>query len=341
MPTPGLIAALSLAAVFGTALVWLAFYYVYQYIHLRCLELDHWSHIITPPAWRRECRHCEGTGRVVKVEVGERHHGKKRGRSRKRVDDGEEGNGGGMRGGDGGREEIGMQKTRRALPTTGYSQGRDGQEQYNPWHGYQGNGQAVPQMGAAYPPPTGYPSPYPQTYQQAYPQAAQVTSPFVMPAVHQRQPQQAPALATEYPAAESVSSRPYAKHTRKTSTARSMQSQPVSTAKPRPTRRRETREHKVDYIHIVDKYPSIVQKSLKREHSISPLPSASSSSSSDSAEEVPRTSIPEAKPRLEMPFQAPQFPPWGMSAPTNFPLQWSDEGKVGGRNGNARYVTPP
>ncbi|KAH7065955.1 hypothetical protein BKA63DRAFT_168021 [Paraphoma chrysanthemicola] len=338
MPTPALIAALSLAAVFSTALVWLAFYYVYRYIHLRCLELDHWFHVITPPAWRRECRHCEGTGRVVKVEVGERHHGKKRGRSRRRsrsksknrgVEYGGEGNGGGMRGGNGGREEIGMQMTQRALPAAGYPQGRDGQEQYDPWNGYQGHGQVAPQMGASYPSPIGYPAPFPQTYQQPYQKA--------YPQVPQ-QPQQTPPLVTPYPAAESVSStRPYAKHTRKTSTARSMQSQPVSAAKSRPTQSRKTREQKVDYIDIVEDYPPIVKDSLKKKRPVSPLSSSSSSSSSESAEEVPRKSIPQAKPRFEMPFQSPQYPPWGVPAPTDFPWQWSgNEGKAGGRNSNAR-----
>ncbi|PZC92988.1 hypothetical protein A1F95_07611 [Pyrenophora tritici-repentis] len=105
----------------------------------------------------------------------------------------------------------------------------------------------------------------------------------------------------------------------------------------------------VDYIHICDEYPPIVQEALKK---TAPRPCSSSSSScssekSDSTQEVPRASIPRATPAFTSipPFQFPQYPQMSTrawNAPRSYPRQWMHDAMGGdGANVKARYAPFP
>ncbi|KAF2026962.1 hypothetical protein EK21DRAFT_91967 [Setomelanomma holmii] len=378
MPSTNLIIALSFAAVFGTALVWLAIYYVHRYIHLCCLELDHWLHLFTPPAWRKECRHCEGTGRVVKVEVEEGQRSRSRGRRRRSKSGGrsdkmkghkmlEAGDAQWKRDTDGnvGQEHVQMRRSRPALPASPMQ--RQGMpEQYNPWSTWQGQGPIGPQMGIAYPPQMAYPAmqqqAYPQTYPQnqalphPYPQLNQQAAPFAMPPVSQHHHQPS---STAMPVASPISSPPmHQKHHRRTyGRAPSIPSEPAP--QPKSARNHEARVRKVDYIHIVDDLPPMVKEAIaqkkSRAKSPSPPSSSPSSSSSEVVEEVPRAEKPGTTKIFgdtsgAVPFQFPPYPGlstrvWG-EAPTSWPRQWGGNGNMGGNatgggTGNRyRYVSP-
>lgn len=351
-----LVIALVFAALFGTAFVWVAIYFIHQYIHRRCVELDHWFHLITPPSWRRSCRHCEGTGRDYDLQ-NEKSRSRSKGRSRSRERGRWErsrtrGEGRGVRmieagtEWSGNEEQVRMQRPRQMLPASPAMQRAGTVEGYNQWQGWQGQANAGQQMGVAFPQaavhPQAYPQVYPQTFQQPYPQA----SPFTMPAPVQRQQPQHVAMPTP----GSVTSVPaYRKPTRRAYTAPSERSQQtVPQTKPKAPRQ----VHKVretDYIHIVDEFPSIVQEEIRRKQKAeqkaarkarSPSPS-SSSTSSGPVEEVPRTSIPQGTQRFAdaVPFQFPHT----FNAPTSYPRQWC--GHTGERGmpsmpNEPRYASP-
>jgi hypothetical protein len=318
-----LIIALVFAAVFGTALIWLAIYYIHRYIHLRCLELDHWFHLLTPPQWRSPCRHCEGTGRDVADKTRSRSSRRReRSRSRGRYERS------GIRGGGHGRvqrmietdtewdafrPEM-MKRPRQPLPAVSQvMQSPRGQEQYNPWQAWQVQNvgqQMYPQVFQQYPQ---YPQAFPQnTHSQPYQQDARLTSPFMMPA-----PKTVGSSASSAPA--------YYKPPRKAASER-----PEPPRK--PAQEKEHRVHREDFIHIVDEYPPLVKEAITK--AAPPPPSSptqsDSSTSTESAEEVVRSSIPQAPPRFVNPtFPYPQYAPLTDHArhvPTSYPRRWNGTG---------------
>lgn len=225
-------------------------------------------------------------------------------------------------------------RQRQALPESMPMQRAVGDEQYNPWQGWQGQ-----QMGVAYPQSVMYPHAYSQMYPQPVQQPYVQASPFERPAPA---PQHQASRPTKPTHGSKSSASTHHKPARKAYTApppseRSEPRAPPPKPKaPKPSHRvRET-----DYIPIVDEFPPIIQEKIKAEKAAakatarrarSPSPS-SSSTSTESVEEVPRTSIPQASPRLGNPaFQMPRYPTWDGTG--QYP-------KHGG-NDQARYAAPP
>lgn len=343
MTNKNLIIALSFAAIFGAAFIWLIIYYLHSYLHRKWIEFEHWLHVVTPPKWRSTCRHCEGTGRAVFLEKG-----KSRSRSRKRTERSRERS---MPRHERGQRAIedtgwsghnGIHQPRAALPTSSPARRHGMEEQYNPWTTRQGQAPGGQQLGMTHPQPAMYFHMYPQAIPQAYPQ----TSPFMMPQ------QQVPQMAMPIP--ESVSSRTtHHKHGRKVHVERPKEREPkAAETKPKSAMRSTTKTEHTDYVHIVDELPPIVLKNMKKNAPPSSISSSSFSSSvsSDPVEEVPRSSIPQAAPRFANPtsFQIPtyQYPTtraWG--APTSYQRQWAGvQGATGGYGGRAneqaRYAQP-
>jgi hypothetical protein len=339
MSNTNLIVAIVFAGLFGAALVWLAVYYMHRYIHLRCLELDHWFHILTPPAWRSSCRHCEGTGKIVKAKEKSRlssRQGQERSTSRGRRDKAQNEKGQRIFEADTEYNAIGQesnpgQRSRPALPSSSSVQSPGGEQQYNPWQGQLPGAQ---QLKLAYRQPAMYPQTYQQPFQQSWPQ--HVTS-FTMPAP---MPQQQ-TVYVPVPVPSAVSSMPaYRKPLRKAYTERS------DSQADRKASKEGSRARRTDYIHIVDDYPPIVKERMKKAAptQVSSSSPSSSSTSTSSAEDVPRASIPRTA-RHFTEAQALQFPQhphlttriW--DAPTSHPRQWTGNAGGGGPNGQARYVS--
>ncbi|KAF2821310.1 hypothetical protein CC86DRAFT_411008 [Ophiobolus disseminans] len=354
MPNTNLIVAFVFAALFGSALLYLAIYFIHEYIHRRCLELDHWLRRITPPQWRRPCRHCEGTGLGldVKEKSRSRSKGRSRSRGRKERSRGRRGDVRMIEAGTEWSDEGMVQRPRQVLPASPMIRGGGMEEQYNPWQDWQGqNGGAqqmgigypqggAQQMGIAYPQAPVFPhvhaQMHPQMCQQPFPQAQQFMMPVPVPQ------QQDPCVAMPIPA--SVSSMPTYHKPHKAYTALFEQSQRAAQPKPKAKAKRVHKVQETDFIHFVDDYPPIIKESLKKKAAQQPTSgtSSSSSTSTEPAEEVPRTSIPQGTPRFAEPaaFQFPQYPvTW--NAPTSYPRQWDANAGGGGRaNEQARYASP-
>ncbi|KAF1917357.1 hypothetical protein BDU57DRAFT_537049 [Ampelomyces quisqualis] len=326
MPSTNLIVALVFAALFGAALVWLAIYYLHRYIHRRCLELDHWFHVLTPPHWRSTCRHCDGTGREGEKKARSRSRSAERSRSRGRreksrgrhvraqrvIEADTEWNGIG-------RE---VQRARHALPAASPSMMQSA-DVYNPWLGWQGQMPGVQQFAQ----PATYPAMYPQAYQQYVPRAAPIA---MQPPIVQQQAMPTPSSLSSMPS--------YQKHPRRAHTERS-----EAPSKSKHAPKEGPRVRKTDYIHIVDDYPPIVKEAIKKaappRHSTSA--SSTSSTSTEPAEEVPRKTIPQVTPRFAEPppFPFPQYPhlaPRAWDPPAAYPQQFG----FSGATEQARYESP-
>jgi hypothetical protein len=325
MPNKNLIIATVFAAVFAAVFLWAAIYVVNKYIHDCCLEFEHWFRAVTPPHWRRPCRHCE-LGLMEKSRSRSRRRSRSRYRSRSR-NTGIIGNGSGNLNVNVYEERVRNSNSnanlRQVLPAAAPApvvQRPMLEEQYTPWQGWQGPANSGQQhMGIAYPQPAMYPQAYPQMYPQPFQQPYTQPAPLMMPAP-QHPPRHIP---------DSVSSNPTYAKPRKAHTAPSERSQPrAAPAK----QKRVNRVRETDYIHLVAEYPPIVKESIRAKKAAAPRapPSPSSSDSTEPAEEVPRASIPQGTPRAA--FQYPQYPA-GWDAPGNHPRQW--EG-----NDQARYASP-
>jgi hypothetical protein len=335
MANTNLVIALVFAAIFGTVLIWLAFYYVYRYIHQRCLELDHWF-LLTPPQWRSPCRHCQGTGRSENEKSRSR-SSRRREKSRsgeRRNDSMTRGHVKGERvlGADTEWNVIGREQIQRlgySLPTSPSVQRRGEEEQYGPWQGWRAQANSGQQMyPQAYPQ---LPHVFPQTaLQHPYTQDGRLTSPFTMLAAR-------PVLSS-MPRAPN-----YQKPPRKAYTVRSQLQ-----VKSQPARKDNLRTRKTDYIHIVDDYPPIVKEAIMKAASQPPTSSSSSGStiSTEPAEEVHRKTIPQATPQFAdtLPLQFPQSSqPTNQTKvfPTSYPRQWNGNMSGGGRpTEQVRYASP-
>ena len=300
MTNASLIIALVFATLFGCVAVWLVLYFTHRYIHERCLEFALWFHRITAPTTC--CQHEE-----VHIELKERSRGarddKTRGRSGRnkyRERDIE----------DNRFEDVGAGWPRNApmgrsiprLQMGAFPPGQQyGQQTYLP-RGWQG--QVAPMVQMAYPqaamfpqmplqqgnammPPVAMPSRTPQVV------FAQTPAAIPTPTHHRRPPQQ--------PYAETSSDASKA-------TPRHQQSE-----KPKPRPKRASHVNEVDYIHICDEYPPIVLEAMKKAAPPPSSVSSSSSASSDTTQEVPRVSIPRARPRFADPvsFEIPEYPQLG------------------------------
>jgi hypothetical protein len=214
-------------------------------------------------------------------------------------------------------------------------------------------------FGQPYYPPIGWQDPAQGAGQMLYPQppmqpqmpspwqaqgAAQM-SPFTMPAVMPRQP--LPQMPTRMPEPVQYQPRHHARdrpqyrhaHTEmRSDTTKTSQQSSLPVKKKYPTKRARKVEE-VDYIHICDEYPPIVLDTLGKEAPLSPSSSSSSSESSGTTQEVPRASIPTAKPGFaDLPFQFPQYPHLATRAwddPRLYSRQWMGGNK---RDANARYA---
>lgn len=233
------------------------------------------------------------------------------------------------------REQV--QRARQALPSPSM-QSRALEQQYNPWQGQvQGQMPGAQQMNMGYQQQALYPQTYSQTYQQTFQQPwPHNVTPFTTPAP---MPQQH-TTHTAIPVPWSISSVPaYQKPPRKAFTERS-----ESQAKPKPVPKERPRVRRDDFIHCVDDYPDIIKDSMQKAatKASSSSSSSSSSTSTESAEEVPRKTIPQAATRFAQPqpFHFPQnpyltAPTW--DAPTSHPRQWNDN--TGGPD-EQRYASP-
>jgi hypothetical protein len=320
-----LIVALVFAALFGAVLIWLAIYYIHRYIHLRCLELDHWFHLLTPPHWHTPCRHCEGTGRS-KIEKSRSRSSKRRERSRgrgrrERCRHERVGYGRGQRMIEADAEWNGngqghqMQRPRQTLPMSPAMQ-TPGVGEYGPWPSqwqWQGQMPGAQQFAQPAMHPQAFPQMYPQAFQQAY-------------GMPQKQAMPDSSYTSSVP--------PYQKSSRKVQAQRSDKEATTSKQVPKDS----SRVRKTDYIHIVDDYPPIVKEAIKKaapKPPPSPTSLTGSSASTEPAEEVPRTSIPQATPRFGGP---PLFPFLSNPTPVFDTPQWN--GNEGRPNKQARYALP-
>ncbi|KAF1831460.1 hypothetical protein BDW02DRAFT_54997 [Decorospora gaudefroyi] len=336
MANTNLIIALVFAAVFGAALIWLTLWYIHRWIHQRCFDLEHWFHILIPRRSRQPQRvyverveqgeDSKHRSRSAKRERGYSEHA----RSRKRHESHDrEANTGWPR-------QRDVERARPAMNAPVQQQQPYGQPYY-PSIGWQNPTQGAGQM--AYPQQalqSQVPMPWPA-------QGAAGMSPFVMPMVAPQQP--LPQMTAQIP--EPVQyppqyqarpqpqyQKPYAETM--TSDAPKASQRDSSSFKARPPAKRMRPVEQVNYIHICDEYPPFVQEALKK--AAPPSPSSSSSSSSDSSgttQEVPRASIPRAKPGFAdtLPFQFPQYPQMATrawNAPRSYPRQWTGDGMGGG-----------
>lgn len=321
MKDNNLMIALTFAAIFGAALVYLILWHIHRYIHQRCLDLEHWFHVLSP----HPSKTC-----TEKTEMRER--SKQRSRSRKRERGGSESRRYHDR--DGSADWSRQRDVERARPMMllDTPQQPYGQSYY-PAIGWQDPGQGASQMMY------GQQMPW-QNYGMA-----QMT-PLTMP----QQPFPQMAARIPEPAQHQT---PYQTHdgsrhqqahveidTPKTGRRKSTTVKPEFTKKAPPV-------EKVDYIYICDEYPPIIQEALKR---AAPRPSSSSSCSSETSgttEEVLRANIPRATPGFTTvpPLQFPQYPQMATRAwntPRSYPRQWMGEAIGGdGANIKARYAPFP
>jgi hypothetical protein len=347
-----LIIALVFAALFGIALIWLAFDYIHRYIHLRYLELDHWFHLFTPLQWHSSCRHCEGTGRNFKEKSrsrssrrrersksrGRRERSRHERRGEKMIEVDTEWMGIGQ-------EEESMRRPTRALPSPSM-QNHGAAEQYYTWQSQMPGGV---QMSLAHAQPAMYTQAYSQMYIPTFPQPYAQGGPQALP---YPVPQQQTAYMA-IPTLSSVSSMPpYQKHPRKACAER-----PEPQTKSRHATRDGSRVRRTDYIHIVTDHndlPPIVKEAIEKEavdkgkrEALSASSLSGSSMSTEPAEEVPRTSIPQATPRFAepQPYQFSQTPhpttrAWDAAGP--YPWQWNgNTGRGATQNEQIRYASPP
>ncbi|OAK97235.1 hypothetical protein IQ06DRAFT_42083 [Phaeosphaeriaceae sp. SRC1lsM3a] len=328
MPSTNLIVALVFAALFGAGLVFLSLYIIYSYVRKRCLELDHWFHLLTPKQLRSPCRHCEGTGRDVREKSRSR-SSQRKSRSRSRVERGRsqqervgksfgqsmnvaemEWNAispkGQLRGGGQGQ----LSPYRQALPAAPAMQSTGITEHYNAWQW------SSPRQ---YTKAATYPQPYPQAFQLPHMKGGPQMESYAPPAPSPLHP------AIPVPSS-ALSMPPYQKPPRKAPMERS---EAKSRSKPRQAPNDSNRVRTTNYIHIVDEYPPLVKEAI-RKAAMPPAPAPSmlsssiSNASTESIEELPRVSIPQAIPRPTdaSPFAFPQYPhlatrAW--NAPTAYP----------------------
>lgn len=343
MPSTNLIIALVFAALFGAGLVCLALYCLYCSFRKRCLELEHWFHLLTPKQLRSPCRHCEGTGRDIREKSRSRSSQRKsrsrsrakRGRSRherggnRTIEADTEWNMIGAREGRLRAGEERLQRPRPALPAAPAVQSPGVNEHYNPWQAANSQQYAQPAM---------YQQVYFQVPQQPYTQGVPPLESYPMPApLPSYQAQLASSSATSMP--------PFQKPPRK---SRIERLEPSSRSRSRQVWKDGNRVRTTDFIHIVDDYPPIVKEAIRKAAQnkepvlSSAMSSTDSSTSTEPVEQVPRVSIPRAVPRFAepSPFPLPQYPDptarvWGV--PTMYPSQWNHNG---GPVEQARYASP-
>jgi hypothetical protein len=326
-----LIITLVFAAVFATALLWLGFYYVHGYIHVRCSELYHCIHVLIPLRWRGP----DGK------EKSRPRSSTRRGRSKSRSRQGRFRHGQRMIEANTEWEGIGQEQEhiRRQMRALPMASSMSAAQQYDPWQGSAQDGQ---QMGMAYSQPAIYPQAYPQMGMPTFPQPYAQGGPHAWPFTTPRQQAAHRAMHTT-PSVSSVLA--HKEVPRKARTE-----QPESQTRPRHISRDGPRVRTMNFIHIVggpDDLPPIVKEAVEKAKGTAPSDSSSSSDSSTSTEveEVPRTSIPQAASRFTepQPFQVPQYPDlttqvW--NAPGFYPQQWNgDTGRGTTQNEQPRYAS--
>lgn len=281
MLSTSLVIAIVFAGIFGTALIWLTFYCVHRYIHMFCLELNHWLHVhvLIPPAWRSPCRHCEGTGRKVKPREKSRSSSarRRRGRSTSRGRRGTSRHSRGLRMIEAdtewqgiGREQEEMRRPRPTLPSSQAMQDPVSEQQYDPWQGQMSGAQ---QMYPAYQQSAMYPQAYANTYQQSFQQPWHHNAAMPAP-VHQ----QTILIPIHIPPSSAYSTPVYPKVPRRAYTERS-----ESQASRKAPLKERSRVRRNDFLHIVDDYPPIIKNSSKKTAAAHVSSSSSSSSSTSTA----------------------------------------------------------
>ena len=304
MKNTNLIIALTFAGILGAALIYLILWYIHRYIHQCCLDLEHWFHVLSS----RRSKTC-----VEKAEM--RETSKQRSRSRQR----ERGRSESRRNYDW-KENAEWWRHRDVERMRRMMQLDAPQQLYGPTY--------YPALGRQDQTPSaslmmyGMAQVAPIAMSTAIPQQSipQMTTRMQEPAQYQSQYQARDRMQHRQACPKTASS-----HMSKTSRDTSPM---VKHKLPKKARAVE----KVDYIHICNEYPPIVQEALKTA-ATPPSSSSSSSSSSCSSErsgttqEIHRASIPRATPAFTSmpPFQFPQYPQmttraWSASRP--YPRQW-------------------
>ncbi|KAF1938092.1 hypothetical protein EJ02DRAFT_514778 [Clathrospora elynae] len=332
MANANLIIALVFAGIFGAALIWLALWYIHRYIHQRCLELDHWFHLLSP-------RQPTPPPCVYVGKIEQREQSKQRSRSAKR---------------ERGRSENARPREQYGSRDRGSHQASNSNKEWPSNRDVENARPTIqinppmqnPLYGQPYYPVIGWQE-YPQQMmhpQMSMPwqsQGAPQISPYAMPATVPQQPLPQMAAAIPEPARYPPQYRqPYGEIYSEAPKSNQPRSSP---ARPKSPRKRGRRVNKVDFFHICDEYPPFIREALKKEAPSSSI-SSSSSSVSGTTQEVPRDSIPQATPGFAdtLPFQFPQYPHQASrayNAPTSFPRQWMG-GRTGGDGADyqARYA---
>lgn len=329
MANPGVVASIACSAIFGTAILWLCIYYLHRYIHMRCLHLDHWFHLLTQPS------ELEDYGRELgrKIESSpsasdSRPRSVRRGRSqgcererdarehrspREREDS--------VRNGEG--------RTQRPRPVMPLQRPRG---EYYPSIEWQGANQMPLGIGMH----DSMPMPITPALEP------HLASPILPPRVPQLAPHVATHMAVTPP--ETVSYVPTGErrygepHYEHEPTEGNQTEEPEESQTLHP----ELEPVRMDFIHICDEYPPIVVEALKQ--STSSPSSDSSSDSESSVQNIPRAFIPRSAPHntfpSSLPFQFPQHPHLQTrmydAGPTSFPRQLLDKSNGRGERAEGR-----
>lgn len=298
MANTNLIVAIVFAGLFGAAVVWLAIYYLHRYIHMKCLKLAHWFHLLIKPE-PEDYGHEKGRSNAGSSS---RSRSMRRGRSKREYSQSRRRcqKGSPQPRTRGWTEDFEREIERRPPPAR-----RSGQGYYPPrigWHTQEQESIESSFAEPIAPPPVAGPNPAPQiplSMPALRPGPVAYDSRYIQPYVE------------EYEAEERQQEGPD-------------ETEP-SLVQPVPV--------KMDYMHICDEYPPMVLEALKQQApSNSSSESLSSSDSSGSVQQIPRAYIPRSAPRAA--FQFPQYPHlqtrlWN-SGPTSYPRQWMDKLGRGG-----------
>jgi hypothetical protein len=317
MPNTPLTIALVFAAVLGTAITWLAAFYLHRWLRIQCHKLLHWIHIflssvihttgstaeeedygheqaraantLTSSSWSTR---CEGEGGTRERERKKRRRTSPRERMRGRVREwsvgiNEESDGRPVPREENCWREIGWEARERMSS-----------EDFCVDPGLTMLPEAVRSVVPAMPPPLALPKPIATSPQVAF------EPPHSQLYVEDYDPEQSP-----YDTETTITLPPLLPPGR------------------------------IDYIHICDEYPPMVLEALKQQHRPAFSDSSSSSSSSSTTHSIPLSYIPRVA------FQFPQYPHlqnrlW-RAAPTSHPRQWMDQYRGPGEAGTEPFRYAP
>ncbi|KAJ4298161.1 hypothetical protein N0V90_006060 [Kalmusia sp. IMI 367209] len=319
--------AISLAALFGAAVLWAVVYYLHRWIHVKCLQLAHWFHVLPKPtptpenhgqerATATESADEEREREIRKKELEEKEK-RRREKARKKVEEWEDSDETHMSPGET------LRQYRRERAAGSYS--IDVDDELMP---------VGPRMRA-------------QPYVPVVPVYLPLAQPYVpqyVPPLLQSAPRLPPSFGSPtdrgpiYPqaACRPTYSQPHVEKRVPSSIEYECEEAYE------PSSHQTTAAHnQVDFIHICDDLPPLVREALEK-HEKKTQPSSaetsSSSSASSSAEEIPRAHIPHAtqRPPFHFPQHANMPARFWNPAPTSYPRQWMDGSEPGDLDHDSR-----